>query len=169
MMYWIYDADYRAAKAAMIASMDEGYPWQEAAAKAGVVVSRATAYRLWLRWWREGRTCLDDGWHGHPSKLREPIRHWTDADGQAQTETEWTRCATWGKLAEIAAQGAHKGSRVYVAGRLHTSRWEDAQTGEPRCSVEIVVDDLILLDRPHQGSYRRRHRRRGTRNGRRTQ
>ncbi len=52
-------------------------------------------------------------------------RTWTDADGQAQTETEWTRCTTWGKLAEIAAQHAHKGSRVYVAGRLHTSHWED--------------------------------------------
>ena len=75
-------------------------------------------------------------------------RTWTDADGQVQTETEWTRCATWGKLAEIAAQFAHRGSRVYVAGRLHTSRWEDAQTGEARASVEIVVDDLILLDRP---------------------
>ncbi len=37
---------------------------------------------------------------------------------------------------------------MYVAGRLHTSQWEDAQTGEPRSSVEIVVDDLILLDRP---------------------
>lgn len=75
-------------------------------------------------------------------------RTWTDADGQAQTETEWTRCATWGKLAEIAAPYARKGSRVYVAGRLHTSHWEDAQTGEARASVEIVVDDLILLDRP---------------------
>src|SRR5215210_2201983 len=75
-------------------------------------------------------------------------RSWTDADGQVQTETEWSRCATWGKLAEIAAQYLHKGSRVYVAGRLHTSRWEDAQTGERRSSVELVVDDLILLDRP---------------------
>src|SRR5919205_160497 len=75
-------------------------------------------------------------------------RTWTDTGGQAQTETEWTRCATWGKLAEIAAQYAHQGSRVYVAGRLHTSRWDDAQTGEPRASVEIVVADLILLDRP---------------------
>ena len=75
-MYWIYDADYRAAKAAMIAAMDEGYPWQEAATKAGVVVSRATAYRLWLRAWRDGPSCLDDGRHGHPSKLREPIRQW---------------------------------------------------------------------------------------------
>ena len=75
-------------------------------------------------------------------------RTWTDADGEAHTETEWTRCATWGKLAEIAAQYLHKGSHVYVAGRLHTSQWEDAQTGEARSSVEIVVDDLILLDRP---------------------
>ena len=75
-------------------------------------------------------------------------RTWTDADGQAQTETERSRYTTWGKLAEIAAQYAHKGSHVYVAGRLHTSRWEDAQTGDQRTSVEIVVDDLILLDRP---------------------
>ena len=65
-------------------------------------------------------------------------RTWTDADGQAQTETEWSRYTTWGKLAEIAAQYAHKGSRVYVAGRLHTSHWEDMQTGEARSSVEIV-------------------------------
>ncbi len=75
-------------------------------------------------------------------------RTWTDADGQAQTETEWTRCVSWSKLAEIAAQYAHKGSRVYVQGRLHTSRWNDAQTGEQRSSVEIVFDDLILLDHP---------------------
>ncbi len=75
-MYWFSDADYRVAKAAMIDYMNEGYPWQEAATKAGVVVSRATAYRLWLRAWRDGPSCLDDGRHGHPSKLREPIRHW---------------------------------------------------------------------------------------------
>ena len=75
-MYWIYEADYRTAKATMIASMDEGYPWQQAATKAGVVVSRATAYRLWLRAWRDGPSCLDDGRHGHPAKLREPIRQW---------------------------------------------------------------------------------------------
>ena len=75
-------------------------------------------------------------------------RHWTDADGQEQTVTEWSRCTAWGKLAEIAAQFLHKGSRVYVAGRLYTSRWEDGQTGEPRSNVEIILDDLILLDRP---------------------
>jgi transposase len=75
-MYWFHDAEYRAAKAAMVASMDRGVPWQEAADLAGVVVSRATASRLWLRSWREGPSFLDDGRHGHPSKLHEPIRQW---------------------------------------------------------------------------------------------
>ena len=60
----------------MIDYLDQGYPWQESADKAGVIVSRATAYRLWLRAWREGPAALDDGRHGHPSKLREPIRQW---------------------------------------------------------------------------------------------
>ena len=75
-MDWIHDADYRAAKAAMIGYLDQGVPWQEAADRAGVVVSRATVYRLWLRSWREGPSVLDDGRHGHPSKLRAPVRHW---------------------------------------------------------------------------------------------
>ena len=33
------------------------------------------------------------------------------------------------------------------AGRLHTLRWNDAETGEGHARVEIVLDDLILLDR----------------------
>ena len=70
---------------------------------------------------------------------------WKDADGQAQEATEWTRCIAWGALAEVCAQYVAKGSRVYVAGRLHTLRWQDAATGERRARVEIVLDDLILL------------------------
>ena len=52
-----------------------------------------------------------------------------------------------GTLAEVCAQSVTTGSRVYVAGRLHTVRWEDAATGERHARVEIVLDDLILLDR----------------------
>jgi len=66
----------RAAKARLVVAMDRGMHWEDAAAQAGLLVSRATAYRLWLRSWREGPSYLDDGRHGHPSKLRDPIRHW---------------------------------------------------------------------------------------------
>src|ERR671933_2445464 len=72
---------------------------------------------------------------------------WKDADGQAQEATECTRCVAWGVLAEVCAQYVTKGSRVYVAGRLHTLCWQDAATGERHARVEIVLDDLILLDR----------------------
>ena len=72
---------------------------------------------------------------------------WKDADGQVQEATEWSRCVAWGTLGEFCAQYVTKGSRVYVAGRLHTLRWEDTETGERHARVEIVLDDLILLDR----------------------
>ena len=72
---------------------------------------------------------------------------WKDADGRVQEATAWTRCVAWGALAEVCAQYLRKGSRIYVAGRLHTLRWEDAATGERHARVEMVLDDLILLDR----------------------
>ena len=71
---------------------------------------------------------------------------WKDADCQAQEATQWSRCVAWGALAEVCAQFVNKGSRVYVAGRLHTRRWHDAATGQRHARVEIVLDDLILLD-----------------------
>ena len=77
---------------------------------------------------------------------------WEDAAGQAQEATEWTRCVAWGILAEFCAQYVNKGARVYVAGRLHTVRWQDAATGERHVRVEMVLDDLILLDRRGGGS-----------------
>ena len=72
--------------------------------------------------------------------------HWMDANGQEQEATEWSRCTAWGALAEGCAQYVTKGSHVYVCGRLHTVRWEDAETGERHALTEIVLDDLILLD-----------------------
>ena len=72
---------------------------------------------------------------------------WKDADGQVQEATEWTRCIAWGTLAEVCAQYVTKGSHVYTAGRLHTGHWKDAETGERYARVEIVLDDVILLDR----------------------
>src|ERR687886_93166 len=67
--------------------------------------------------------------------------------GRSSATVSPSRCVAWGALAEFCAQYVTKGSRVYLAGPLHTLRWEDAQTGERHACVEIVLDDLILLDR----------------------
>src|ERR671939_98281 len=87
-------------------------------------------------------------------------QRWTDADGQAQDTTEWTRCVAWGTLAEVCAQYVSKGSRVYIAGRLHTLRWQDAETGERHARVEIVLDEMIHPFRNHtrRQSYMPDHR-----------
>ena len=82
-------------------------------------------------------------------------RYRKDVDGQVQEATEWTRCVAWGILAEFCAQYVTKGSRVYVAGRLHTLRWQDAATGERHARVEIVLDDLILLGHVDRAAHNR--------------
>jgi len=64
----------RAAKAHLVAGMQEGHSWQTAAAKAGLQISQSNAYRLWQAWRTCGEMALSDGRHGHPSKLHAEVR-----------------------------------------------------------------------------------------------
>lgn len=72
-------------------------------------------------------------------------RMWTDANGQRQKLVEYHNVVAWGKMAETANQYLHKGSRVYVEGRLQTREWA-AQDGSKRNRTEIVADTFIMLD-----------------------
>ena len=72
------------AKARLVAAMDAGCRWDEAAHTAGILVSRSTAYRLALRAWCEGPSAFVDGRHGHASKLRDPLPAWIVASCHAQ-------------------------------------------------------------------------------------
>jgi transposase len=64
----------RAAKAQLVAGMQEGQSWQTAAATIGLQTSQSNAYRLWGAFRQRGETALEDGRHGHPSKLRGAAR-----------------------------------------------------------------------------------------------
>jgi len=64
---------HRAAKRRMIALMQAGHSWQEAASLSDIRISRSAAYRLLQRVRTQGETGLQDGRHGHPAKLREPV------------------------------------------------------------------------------------------------
>ena len=59
--------------------MQAGCSWHEAAMSAGVHTSRASAYRLLRRVRLEGAVALDDHRHGHPTKVRQPVRDWLAA------------------------------------------------------------------------------------------
>ncbi|HOZ37081.1 MAG TPA: single-stranded DNA-binding protein [bacterium] len=81
---------------------------------------------------------------------------WTDPSGNRQEKAEFHNIVAWRKLAEICGQYLHKGSKVYVEGRLQTRSWDD-QTGNKRYITEIVIDNMIMLDsrgvnRPTSGS-----------------
>lgn len=71
---------------------------------------------------------------------------WTDAAGQKQQRAEFHNCVAWGKLAEIIHQYVGKGKRLFVEGRMQTREWE-AQDGAKRTRTEIVLDNMIMLDR----------------------
>lgn len=74
---------------------------------------------------------------------------WKDKNtGEQQERTEWHRVVFFGKLAEIVGQYVHKGSKLYVEGRLQTRKWTDQQ-GVDRYSTEVIVDmggTMQLLD-----------------------
>jgi len=42
----------------------------------GVQISRSAAYRLLQKVRTQGEEAWQNGRHGHPAKLREPVRHW---------------------------------------------------------------------------------------------
>lgn len=71
--------------------------------------------------------------------------NWKDKQsGERRESTEWHRLVLFGKLAEIARDYTHKGSQIYVEGRLQTRKWQD-RDGHDRYTTEVVVNDLALL------------------------
>jgi len=64
--------------------------------------------------------------------------------GEQVDRTEWHRVAFFNRLAEIAGEYLHKGSQVYVEGRLRTRKWQD-KDGHDRYTTEIIADQMQML------------------------
>jgi single-strand DNA-binding protein len=70
---------------------------------------------------------------------------WRDKEtGENQERTEWHAVVFFGKLAEIVKEYLHKGSQVYVEGRIRTRKWQD-RDGHDRYTTEIVANDMQML------------------------
>ncbi len=74
-----------------------------------------------------------------------------DRAGKLISQTEWHTVVLWRGLAELAQKYLHKGSLVYIEGRLRTRSWEDKE-GNKKFATEIVGDNLIMLDKRSDGS-----------------
>ncbi len=82
-------------------------------------------------------------------------RYASGPEGERREFTDYHNCVAWnlGKrnLAEIMGQNLHKGSLVYVEGRLQTRSWE-GQDGQKRRATEVVVNDFEFLESRAAGS-----------------
>ena len=69
-----------------------------------------------------------------------------DKNGEWQTNTEWHDVVVWRNLAERAEKQLHKGSMVYLEGKLTHRKYQD-KDGNDRYTTEVVANTLRLLDR----------------------
>ncbi len=69
-----------------------------------------------------------------------------DRSGRLISQTEWHTVVLWRGLAELAQKYLHKGSLVYIEGRLRTRSWEDKEANR-KFATEVVGDNLIMLDK----------------------
>lgn len=76
-------------------------------------------------------------------------RRYKDGQGNQQTETEWHSVVFFGKTADIASQYLHKGSMVYIEGRLRTRKYTD-KDGVDRYVTEIIGENMQFLDKKTQ-------------------
>jgi len=73
-------------------------------------------------------------------------RQWKTESGDTRDEAEFHRIVAWDKLAEICNQLLKKGRKVFVEGRIQTRKWQ-TQDGQPRSTTEIVISDMVVLDK----------------------
>ncbi len=74
-----------------------------------------------------------------------------DREGNDVQHTEWHNIVMWRGLAEIAEQFLHKGSQVYIEGKIRTRSF-DGKDGQKKYITEIQADNLILLGGRKEGS-----------------
>ncbi len=82
---------------------------------------------------------------------------WTDKrTGEKRERTEWHRVVIFSEgLVKVVKNYVHKGSKLYVEGKLQTRKWTDKE-GVERYSTEIVLQgyqaQIVMLDRKQDNS-----------------
>ncbi|MBO4635007.1 MAG: single-stranded DNA-binding protein [Bacteroidales bacterium] len=73
-----------------------------------------------------------------------------DRNGEPRENTEWHSIVVWRNNADVVEKFVHKGSQIYIEGKLRTRQWTD-QTGAKRYTTEVVADTLQLLGKRPEG------------------
>jgi single-strand DNA-binding protein len=76
---------------------------------------------------------------------------WRTVEGEDRETTDWFYVEAWERLAGVCEEYLHKGSLIYVEGRLRTYKMEGEQ-GETRYFTRVIAQNLQMLDRKSDGS-----------------
>lgn len=68
-----------------------------------------------------------------------------DKNGESREFTEWVNIEAWEGLGEVCQQYLHKGSLVFVEGKLKTTKYD--QNGETKYFTKVVIQKLEFLDK----------------------
>lgn len=83
---------------------------------------------------------------------------WKDKQtGEKKERTEWVNAVVRGGLVGVVEQYTRKGSKLYIAGKMSTRKWQD-RDGNDKYTTEIFVNDLVLLDSKGDGNSSNAHR-----------
>ena len=83
-------------------------------------------------------------------RLATTERIFSRQTNESTEHTEWHTVTLWRGLADVADKYVHKGSQIYIEGRLRSREWE--QDGQKRFGIEIVADEMKLLGRRQDGA-----------------
>ncbi|VVM07912.1 single-stranded DNA-binding protein [Methylacidimicrobium tartarophylax] len=84
-------------------------------------------------------------------------------DGQVKEETCFVDIVAWGRQAETSKEFLHRGSPIFVEGRLQFEQWETRE-GEKRSRLRVRAERIQFLARgrsaenPPSGEEQGRHR-----------
>lgn len=74
--------------------------------------------------------------------------------GEWKEVTDWHRVTLWDNLAKRASDYLHKGSKIYIEGRLKYGSY-DGKDGQKVYTTDIYATDFIILTPREGGSYER--------------
>ena len=66
-------------------------------------------------------------------------------DGNKVEQTEWHNIIVWRGLADVAEKYLHKGSKIYLEGKIKYRSYDD-KDGNKRYITEITGDTFTMLD-----------------------
>jgi single-strand DNA-binding protein len=72
-------------------------------------------------------------------------RYSKTSTGERKEETDWFNVSAWRGLAETCEKYLHKGSKVYIEGRLSQRKYTDRE-GIQRTSIDVTVSEMEMLD-----------------------